>query len=303
MPAMTGSRTLGATLLPPRLRRAAGATALLACASLLAACTANDVMRPSIDVGATSAIAPGPVLKPSGMMSTPQAIVPQNNVPQASSPSDLFGIAYPTIAPQAGLPQSAPPQMALNASPSMQTPSTGSRIVYLPASAAGSLQEPETYRPLADAPGAAAAPPQVDLGEVEPKQDDPGMMAQLAALPGRIVPDFLKPGARDTESQCRRDLKRLGVTFEDVAPVGNGGGGGCGIANPVRITKLAGGTSVKPAAVLNCRMAVAFAEWVKKDVQGAARTRYLSGVAEIRNMSSYSCRTIGNKRGGRLPIW
>jgi hypothetical protein len=92
----------------------------------------------------------------------------------------------------------------------------------------------------------------------------------------------------------------MGVRFEDIAAVGNGGAGGCGIANPVRVSGLSGGIKVKPAAVLNCKMALAFAEWVKKDVQPAARLRYWSGVDTIHQMSSYSCRTIGNKAGGRL---
>jgi hypothetical protein len=140
--------------------------------------------------------------------------------------------------------------------------------------------------------------PNAGSNDYEPKQDEPGMLAQLVALPGRLVPDFLKPGSSDPETQCRRELKRMGVTFEDVSPVGNGGS--CGISNPVRVSQLSGGVVIKPAAVLNCKMALAFAEWVKQDVQPAARLRYLSGVGEIKNMSSYSCRTIGNKRGGRL---
>lgn len=139
--------------------------------------------------------------------------------------------------------------------------------------------------------------PNTGTNDYEPNQDEPGMLAQLAAMPGRLVPDFLKPNSSDPETQCRRELKRMGAIFEDVASVGSGS---CGIANPVRVSQLSGGIVVKPAAVLNCKMALAFAEWVKSDVQPAARLRYLSGVGEIQNMSSYSCRTIGNKQGGRL---
>ena len=142
--------------------------------------------------------------------------------------------------------------------------------------------------------------PETGTNDFEPQQEEPGMLAQLAAMPGRMVPDFLKPNSSDPETQCRRDLKRMGVTFEDIAAVGNGGS--CGIANPVRVSQLSGGITVKPAAALNCRMALAFAEWVKKDVQPAARLRYLSGVNEIKNMSSYSCRTIGNKQIGRAHV-
>jgi hypothetical protein len=274
-----------------RLHPATGArskklAALIAVSAVLTACTVGDVMRPSVDVGATAAIPSSAIIQP-----LPPQRVQVPAAPILAAPPANLDVPLQPDAPL------LPPQQ----------PEDG--IVYLPPSAGLNVEPPagdNDYPPLSpqDQQLAMVVPEAPPAGsDVEPTQDDPGMLAQLAALPGRMVPSFLKPGANDPESQCRRELKRLGVTYEDVAPVGNGrgsGSGGCGIANPVRITKLSGGTVIKPAAVLNCQMAVRFAEWVKKDVQPTARTRYWSGVAEIKNMSSYSCRTIGNKRGGRL---
>jgi hypothetical protein len=221
----------------------------------LSACTADDVMRPSIDVGTTQAVP----------QALPQQVVTPQYQPQASAPT--YSAAAPVL---------------------MVTPDG---VVQAPPGMAQTAVVPRNPMPNDDTGNER---------DLEPVQDEPGMLAQLAALPGMLVPGFLKPGGSGPEAKCRRELKRLGVKFEDISSVGNGGGGGCGIANPVKVSGLSGRITVKPAAVLNCQMALAFAEWVKKDVQPAARLRYLSGVDTIKQMSSYSCRTIGNKRGGRL---
>jgi hypothetical protein len=229
-----------------------------ACTALLSACTMGDVMRPEVDVGTTQALPPRMVVQP-------ELLEPQE--PQIQQSAVQSGAPVLLVTPNGNV--AAPPEVQQQ---------------YLQQAAVPNIDQPVVS----------------DSGtnDFEPQQEAPGMLAQLAAMPGRLVPDFLKPNSSDPETQCRRELKRLGVTFEDVSSVGNGGS--CGIANPVRVSELSGSITVKPAAVLNCKMALAFAEWVKKDVQPAARLRYLSGVAEIKNMSSYSCRTIGNKRGGRL---
>ena len=102
----------------------------------------------------------------------------------------------------------------------------------------------------------------------------------------------------ESEAICRKKLRKLGVTFRDLPAIDDGGG--CGIPYPVEISVLPGGVNLKPAATLNCNMAEAFARWTKEELTPAARLRYLSGIGTIRQGSAYSCRTIGNKRGGRL---
>lgn len=102
----------------------------------------------------------------------------------------------------------------------------------------------------------------------------------------------------ETELACRRSLDALGVTFRDLPAVQDGGG--CGIDYPVEVTGLPGGVELKPAATLNCEMAKTFARWTKEELTPAARLRYFSGIQTIHQGSSYSCRTIGNRRGGTL---
>jgi len=100
-------------------------------------------------------------------------------------------------------------------------------------------------------------------------------------------PDMAIPSA---ETECRRQLSRLGVTFTDLAPINDGGE--CRIAHPVRVSRLPGNVELKPAATLTCDMALAFATWTRKELTPAARWRYLSGVKTIHQGSSYSCRRI-----------
>ena len=96
------------------------------------------------------------------------------------------------------------------------------------------------------------------------------------------------------EVQCRKRLQRLGVKYRDIPRIRDSAS--CGIDWPVEVTSLGHGIKMAPAAKLNCAMAEEAARWAQKDLAPAARTRYLSGVAEIRQMSSYSCRKIAGSR-------
>jgi hypothetical protein len=92
------------------------------------------------------------------------------------------------------------------------------------------------------------------------------------------------------ESDCRRQLRKLGVTYRDLPPIQNGPS--CSVPYPVEVSGLPGGARLKPAATLNCQMALTFATWVKKELQPAARARYWSSVGTITQASSYSCRRM-----------
>jgi hypothetical protein len=95
------------------------------------------------------------------------------------------------------------------------------------------------------------------------------------------------------EIDCRKELKRLRVTYTDVAPIH--GSGQCGIAHPVKVSAI-GNIEMKPAATLTCAMAVSFASWTRDELVPAARWRYFSGVKTIHQGSSYSCRKIAGER-------
>ena len=114
------------------------------------------------------------------------------------------------------------------------------------------------------------------------------------SLPSMSLPRFGNDGVQSgmpaSEVQCRRQLRRMGVTFKDIPAIRDNAN--CGIQHPVEIASLARGVAITPAAKLNCQTALASARWIQRDVGPAARKRYLSGIAEVRQMSAYSCRRI-----------
>jgi hypothetical protein len=112
----------------------------------------------------------------------------------------------------------------------------------------------------------------------------------MMSYPRLVLPQ--EPGAvmPADEVACRRELKRLGVTYRDLAPIDDGGE--CRIDHPVQLIGLSGNIDVKPAATLTCRMAATVAAWTKNELAPAARKRYFSGIGTIHQGSSYSCRRI-----------
>jgi len=145
--------------------------------------------------------------------------------------------------------------------------------------------------------------PKVDVGATTASVQQTRGMARLvpsnpmmAAYP-RFDQPFASPGPAmpADEVACRNELRRLGVTYRDLAPINDGGA--CMIDHPVLVSGLAGGVEMKPAATLTCSMAASFAGWTKKELTPAARWRYLSGVKTIHQGSSYSCRNIRRSGG------
>jgi hypothetical protein len=109
------------------------------------------------------------------------------------------------------------------------------------------------------------------------------------------------------EVACRRSLKRLGVSYQDLAPINDGGS--CRIEHPIKLIGFSGNIAMKPAATLTCDMALAFATWTKNELAPNARSRYWSGVKTIHQGSSYSCRRIAgttvaseHSRGNALDV-
>lgn len=105
-------------------------------------------------------------------------------------------------------------------------------------------------------------------------------------------------GMPASERGCRQRLLKLGVKFRDVPRISRGRS--CGIAWPVELSGLSGGIQIKPAAQVNCQITEAFARWVKQELVPSSRTRYLSGVSAIHQMSSYSCRTMNSRKGAAM---
>lgn len=193
--------------------------------------------------------------------------------------------------PMAEVPYAAPQQ-------SMQT-AAAEPVTYdvypVPAAPAAPVTYPApvTYSAPAPAAPVESAPPQQVAAAAPAMASSPVTLG----FPAISVPRF--GGRNDSgmpaeEVQCRKRLKRLGVQFRDIPTIRDSAS--CGIDYPVEVTSLGRTIKLAPAAKLNCAMAEEAARWAQRDLAPAARTRYLSGIAEVRQMSSYSCRRINGSK-------
>jgi len=73
---------------------------------------------------------------------------------------------------------------------------------------------------------------------------------------------------------------------------------GCGVAQPVRVTSVDGVWLTQPAT-MDCSTAKALNSWVKDGVKPAVRGLG-GGVASLKVIGHYSCRTRNNKRGAKI---
>jgi len=81
-----------------------------------------------------------------------------------------------------------------------------------------------------------------------------------------------------------------------IAPI-QGRIGGCGVAEPVRVTHVSGVTLSSPA-IIDCTTAKALKTWINTGAQPALSGR--GGVKELRVVAHYACRTRNNQAGAKI---
>lgn len=96
------------------------------------------------------------------------------------------------------------------------------------------------------------------------------------------------------EAMCRRALADLGVAYVDAASISRSRS--CGIDYPVKVTQIAPGVAMQPAATLNCETALRAARWMHDAVKPAARSNLWSSPVAVLNASSYRCSRIAGSR-------
>lgn len=281
-----------------RVARAAAAAVLLA----VSGCTAGSVMslRPAVDVGTTAAVphverrvvmaepilqAAPPALAPVAEPAVPDDSLYQAQLAAIGSESDTGANAFPAPAAPEGKPLAAEEEeqaVAMLAPPPAEAPERIER----PAPVAEPAPQPI---PVAR----AEARPQL-LGRVEERPKP-----ILAGYPRVVLPRATGvPAMPAEEVALRRQLKRLGVKYQDLPPIHPGGA--CGIAYPVKVSALSGGIQLKAPATLNATMAVTFARYVQNDFAPAVRWRYLSGISVIYTGSTYDCRRMIGERTKKI---
>ncbi|SMC99090.1 Uncharacterized conserved protein [Fulvimarina manganoxydans] len=99
----------------------------------------------------------------------------------------------------------------------------------------------------------------------------------------------------EREALCRAGLRQLGVEFVDLPPIQTSKS--CGIALPIKVTQIAQGVAIRPAATLNCDAAFRISRWVDMEVKPAARSHLGSQVTHLINSSSYRCSRVAGTGG------
>lgn len=245
--------------------------AFAAIAAALAACSTDAVLdvRPTVDIGQqTAGIHRAPAFQEidKGVYRQVETVVePPPIMPMSAQEEADIGLA-------SDLSEAQGEEYAMSLP---DEPVAGNVAMSIPDEPAA----PQVLRP----PPVEPAP--IDISPLPPRKPQSTQVA---------YPRLQSPAAMDSEQvACRRELKKLGVSFQETSPIRDSAT--CSKDHPVKVSAI-GSVAMQPAATLDCRMALTFARWTKKELNPAARLRYLSGVKTIRQGSSYSCRRIAGSK-------
>jgi hypothetical protein len=97
-------------------------------------------------------------------------------------------------------------------------------------------------------------------------------------------------------ARCNAVAAQYGAVFEPVDAIRDGA---CGAPFPVKLIRI-GKVMLSQPATVNCEVVAAVADWMKRDVQPAAKRILGQRVTQIEVLSSYSCRNAYGRKHGRL---
>lgn len=124
----------------------------------------------------------------------------------------------------------------------------------------------------------------------------PTSEVELASVP---VPD---PAPESRSSKRKKKKAQRGaicgdpeIVGEKLAPISSKVKG-CGVAEPIRVTEIAGIRLSQPATI-NCQTAVALHRWIEGGLRPAMRGRK---VVELEIAASYICRPRNNVKGNKI---
>ena len=126
-------------------------------------------------------------------------------------------------------------------------------------------------------------------------RDEPDKEEQANGKPDKAAPAAAEPSA------CRLALTEEVAIAPSIPDIK--GEGGCGGEDLVRLEAIVlpdkRRVSVKPAAILRCKMASALAEWIRSDIAPLAE-RLGSTISDIDNFDSFECRGRNRIVGAKL---
>lgn len=216
-------------------------------------------------------------------------------------------ITATALAPSASLRPSARPGGtpvpssvgAASANPSALGAAVASAAAIAPVAEAPSPQRPRGLAGLFRPRGETAAVGVISGGStlaiansLRPELRPDGLEARVRAAATRNTPGRVAQPGRNTGTLCGV----LGLQGEEIEPV-TGRISGCGIPNAVRLRAVHGITLTTPATI-NCGTAQSISQWVldAEDIIGNTG----GGMANLRVVASYACRTRNSRAGARL---
>lgn len=158
-------------------------------------------------------------------------------------------------------------------------------------------------RPVAAQPAAATAAAKVDPEKAEAVTAAPATQDALARAAPQEKPKGLAKLFKRTTQQAPKRYPVKGSVCNDRTIRGKevgqvAGRGACGIKSAVRITEV-GGVRLSSSALVECTTAHSLNAWVQ-NIARPALEKTGGGLAEMKVLSSYACRTRNSRPGARL---
>lgn len=127
---------------------------------------------------------------------------------------------------------------------------------------------------------------------LRPQLRPAGLADQVREVAIRNIPSAVAQPGRNTGTLCGV----VGLQGEQIEPV-TGRINGCGIPNAVRL-RMVHGIALTTPATINCTTAQSLSQWVldAEDIIGNTG----GGMANLRVVASYACRTRNSRAGARL---
>ena len=125
--------------------------------------------------------------------------------------------------------------------------------------------------------------------------------ANAAANSGTAGESQQEHGWTDSEIATAKERCNVIIAQYDVAatPMDPIRDGSCGSPHPVQLTRIGAVTLSQPATV-NCEVIAALGDWLKVDVQPAAKQFIGARVTSLEVLSSYSCRNAYGRKRTRM---
>jgi extensin-like protein len=235
-----------------------------------------------------------------------------------------FGFADEGVRPPGSIPGASQPRWPIASQPAAsqsissrplpplgtQPPSSMQQPRYVPSAEPRMLAPPPSQDRYAAPPSRPAGPPMsisapgIDPYAAPPSQypypQRPAMDAPRAAYPqgapSRAAPASRAPNEPDDDED---DDQRIQTRPAAPAPSVNRPLPSLGPSRGPRVTASTP-VEIKPAATLACPIVSALDQWIANSVQPAAHKWFGQPVAEIKQISAYSCRGMNGQVGARI---